>query len=384
MKFFHLSDLHIGKQLHHYNLREDQIAILDEVVDMAKEVHPDAILISGDIYDKSVPSAEAVSIFDEFLTKIAKIVPLIPVLIISGNHDNAQRLEYAAEILKKHQIYLAGHAPRTEDEHIEKVTFTDEYGEIDIYMLPFLKPSYVKNTFGDDIVETYSDAVAKLIEREEIDFENRRNVLMSHQFYTGSFAPETCDSEVISVGGIDNVDISAVKRFDYVALGHLHGRQQVGEPHIRYCGTLLKYSVSEAEHKKCLTIVTLEEKGKEAEISEILLHPIRDVKKKRGEFVKILSEAKEQDKDDYISITLTDEIEPYHPKEQLQEVYSHILEIRIDNTRTRNKLVEFDEEITSKNPLEAFCDFYREMQGQDMKEEEIAFMTKILEEIEEE
>lgn len=384
MRFFHLSDLHIGKQLHHYNLKEEQIAVLNEIADIAKELHPDGILIAGDIYDKTIPSAEAVTIFDGFLTKLSEITPEIPVLIISGNHDNAERLKFASDILKKHRIYLAGHAPRTTDEFIEKVTFSDRYGEVDVYMLPFLKPSYVKKVFNEAAPESYSDAVKRLIERENIDFNGRRNVLMSHQFYTGVKAPETCDSETISVGGIDNVDISAVKQFDYVALGHLHGRQQVGEAYIRYCGTPLKYSVSEAGHKKCLTVVTLKEKGEEPEIIELPLHPLRDVRKKKGRFEEILAQAKDEQRDDYISITLTDEVEPYHPKERLQEIYPHILEIRIDNTRTRNKLMEFDEEVVKKAPLEAFCDFYKEIQGQEIREDEKIFMMKIFEGIEEE
>ncbi len=383
MRFFHLSDLHIGKQLYHYSLREEQTQVLDEIVEQAKTLHPDAILIAGDIYDKSVPSAEAVTIFDDFLTKLSQIIPAIPVLIISGNHDSAQRLRYAAGILRRHQIYVASHAPRTADESIERVTFTDEYGEVDVYMLPFLKPSYVRDVFGDDAPDSYSGAVAGLIKREEIDFENRRNILMSHQFYTGVHAPEVCDSETISVGGIDNVDISAVENFDYVALGHLHGRQRVGQAHIRYCGTPLKYSVSEADHKKCLTMVTLKEKGTKPEITKLPLSVIRDVKRKRGTLSEIMSKVNEKEKDDYVSITLTDEIEPYQPKKQLQSVYSHILEVRIDNTRTRNKLLEFEMEEIAKDPLEAFCDFYREIQGKEIDEEERAFMMKIMEEIKE-
>ena len=380
MKFFHLSDLHIGRQLHHYNLREDQEKILGEVIDYAKLIHPDAIIIAGDIYDKSVPSAEAVSMFDEFLTALSAIEPAIPVLIISGNHDSAERLQYASGILKKHQIHLAGIAPRTPEEYIEKVTLTDEYGEVNFYLLPFLKPAYVRRVFDEEIPETYSEAVRCLIEREKIDFCNRRNVLISHQFYTGKDNPQTCDSETFSVGGIDNIDIGCVKEFDYVALGHLHGEQNVGMSHIRYCGTLLKYSVSESSHHKSLSVVTLKEKGISPQIELLPLHPLRDVQKKRGQLEEILKQAEEKEKDDYISITLTDEVEPYKPKEQLEKVFSHILEVRVDNTRTRNKLQELDEELTIKDPLESFADFYQEMQGKEMGEEEQEIMMQILEE----
>lgn len=384
MRFFHLSDLHIGKQLYHYSLKEEQIQVLDEIVKQAKKLRPDAILIAGDIYDKSVPSAEAVTIFDDFLTKLSEITPAIPVLIISGNHDSAERLKYAAGILKKHRIYVAGHAPRSADERIERVTFADEYGEVDVYMLPFLKPSYVREVFEDSILDSYSEAVEKLIGRECIDFKNKRNVLMSHQFYTGVHAPQVCDSETISVGGIDNVDISAVEKFDYVALGHLHGKQQVGSPHIRYCGTPLKYSVSEAGHKKCLTMVTLREKGTEPEITELPFPVIRDVRRKRGQLLDLLSEAKAEEKEDYVSVTLTDEIEPYQPKERLQSVYSHILEVRIDNIRMKNQLLDFEEEEEERDPLEIFVDFYREIHGQEIGEEECALMGRIMEGIKEE
>ena len=337
MRFFHLSDLHIGKQLHRYNLREDQEAILEEVVAYAKDLRPDAIIIAGDIYDKSVPSAEAVAVFDEFLTSLSEITPAIPLLIISGNHDSAQRLDYASDILKNHQIYLAGTAPRTEGEHIRKVTLNDEYGEVDFYLLPFLKPSYVRNVFPGEPPQTYGDAVAELIRREEIDYHGRRNVLVSHQFYTGNELPETCDSETFSVGGIDNVD-------------------------------------------KALTLVTLSQKGAPPKVERLALHPLRDVKKKRGNLAEILESANEEERDDYVSITLTDEVDPYKPKEQLEEVFDRILEVKADNTRTRNKLREMDEELVLKDPLETFCDFYQEMQGRQLAQEELEIMKKMFDE----
>ena len=372
MKFFHLSDLHIGKQLHRYNLKEDQQVILKEVITYAKELRPDAIVIAGDIYDKSVPSAEAVNVFDEFLTDLSEITPEIPILIISGNHDSPDRLKYASEILKRHHIYLAGNVPERPEEHIEKVTLHDAYGEVDFYLLPFMKPAYVKNIFVDGTPETYSDAVKKIIKREKIDYKDKRNVLVSHQFYVGEKAesPETCDSEVFSVGGIDNVDIGSVKEFDYVALGHLHGAQCIGKPEIRYCGTLLKYSVSESTQNKSLTVVTLKAKGEKPEIENYPLHPLRDVRRKKGTLDEIIKESRETEKDDYISITLTDEIDPYKPKEQLERIFSHILEIRVDNQRTRTKLKEMDEELVMKDPFTSFAEFYKEMQGREMNGEE--------------
>ena len=381
MKFFHLSDLHIGKQLHHYNLKDDQINILREVVEYAKKIRPNAIVIAGDIYDKSMPSAEAVTIFDEFLTSLSEIEPAIPILIISGNHDSAERLQYAADILKRHHIYLAGSIPGSSEEYLQKVTLEDGYGDVNFYLLPFMKPSYVKNVFPDDRPESYTDAIRKILDREEIDHENVRNVLVSHQFYKGSSQPMTCDSETISVGGLDQVDASVLEEFDYVALGHLHGGQNLnvaGETRARYCGTLLKYSVSECDHKKSLTVVTLKEKGEPAEIQLFPLHPIRDVQKKRGTLQEILDQALASEADDYVSVTLTDEVEPYKPKEQLQRVYHHILEIRVDNFRTRNKISEMDEEITLKDPLTNFEDFYKEIQGRAMTEEESEIINQIL------
>ena len=364
MKFFHLSDLHIGKQLHHYNLREDQEHILAEVLSYAESIHPDAIVIAGDIYDKSVPSAEAVSLFDEFLTALAKIEPAIPVFIISGNHDSAQRLDYASRLLGSHQI-----------------TLTDEFGEVDFWLLPFLKPGYVRKIFGGDMPESYTAAVQGILEREKIDF-SRRNVLVSHQFYTGKGeTPTTCESEVLSVGGIDNVDISAVQEFDYVALGHLHGVQRVGQEKIRYCGTLLKYSVSEANQKKTLHVVELKEKGSEPEIQKLPLHPLRDVRKLRGTLEEILEAEDGTGSEDYVSVTLTDEVDPYKPKEQLERKFHHILEVRMDNERTRQKLEFSEEQIRIGTPFETFCDFYKEMQGQEMSEQEQKILREILSEV---
>lgn len=384
MKFFHLSDLHIGKQLHRYNLKEDQQVILKEVIAYAKELRPDAIVIAGDIYDKSVPSAEAVTIFDEFLTELSEITPVIPILIISGNHDSPDRLNYASEILRRHHIYLVGNVPEQPEEHIAKVTLQDTYGEVDFYLLPFMKPGYVRNVFVNNVPETYADAVREIIKREKIDYNNnKRNVLVSHQFYVGEKegSPETCDSEVFSVGGIDNVDIGAVKEFDYVALGHLHGAQYVSRPKIRYCGTLLKYSVSESTQTKSLTVVTLKEKGEKPEIACYPLHPLRDVRKKKGTLEEIIKEAGEEEKEDYISITLTDEIDPYKPKEQLERVFSHILEIRVDNQRTRTKLKEMDEELVMKDPFTSFCEFYKEMQGREMNTQEETIMKEIFDNV---
>ena len=376
MRFFHLSDLHIGKQLHHYNLREDQEHILSEIVSYAEALRPDAVVIAGDIYDKTVPSGEAVAIFDDFLTRMSKIRPEIPLLIIAGNHDSAQRLDYASRLLGSHRIHIAGRAPETEDEHLKKITLADEHGNVNFYLMPFLKPGYVRGLNGCSLPENYTEAVRIVLEREKID-PRERNVIVSHQFYTGKddatgemLRPETCDSEQLSVGGIDNVDISVLRDFDYAALGHLHGAQKVGRETVRYCGTLLKYSVSEAEQEKTLHLVELGEKGTPVKVEKLPLHPLRDVRRVRGNLDDILKEADPRHRDDYVSVVLTDETDPYKPKEQLQKVYGHILEVRMDNTRTRKKLEFDDDEIRLGDPAQVFADFYREMQGRDLTGEE--------------
>ena len=381
MRFFHLSDLHIGKQLHHYSLLEDQRHILNEVVSRVKELKPDAIVIAGDIYDKSVPSAEAVSLFDDFLTELADVDEKPAVILISGNHDSAQRLDYASRILGRQNIYIAGEAPREKDEYLKKVTLCDEYGDVDFYLLPFLKPGYVRGVFEEEIPETYSEAVARILEREAPDRE-KRNVLLSHQFYTGNGkTPQTCDSELFSVGGIDNVDIAPLLQFDYVALGHLHRAQQAGEPFIRYCGTLLKYSVSEAGDTKSLHVVELGKKGEEVHVELLPLHPLRDVRTVRGEMKQIMGQAENGSCEDYISITLTDEVDPYRPKEQREKVYPHILDIRMDNARTRKRLEEFDDEVELTDPLSVFGEFYEEIQGRELSQEERGFLEQVFEKV---
>lgn len=386
MKFFHLSDLHIGKQLHAYNLKENQQAVLSQIAEKAREYRPDAILICGDIFDRAVPSGEAYTVFDKFLQELSSITPAIPVLIIAGNHDNAQRLDYASSFLEKHQIYLSVSAPAQQEEHLKKVVLHDKHGEVNFYLLPFLKPGYVRQLFAEGVVHDYESAVREILWREEIDY-GKRNVLLSHQFYTnGGQAPERCESEqlVISLGGLENVDASVVEKFDYAALGHIHGAQMVKFPHIRYCGTPLKYSVSEEHHKKSITMVTLEEKGAQALIETIPLTPIQDVRKARGLLQEVIEKATDENCHDFLSVTLTDEKEPYHPKEQLEEAYDSILEVRIDNTRTRNRIGESQGEAFCVRPMEMFRSFYQEMQGQPMTAQEEALVEEIVDEWREE
>lgn len=377
MKFFHLSDLHIGKQLHHYNMSVEQRAILSQIVSYAKKEHPQAVVIAGDIYDVPVPSAEAVSIFDEFLSSLNAIEPCIPVLIIAGNHDSAKRIDFASSILEKHEVYIAGMPPVTPQESVKRVTLQDRYGAVNFYLLPFVKPGYVRGLTEEEITG-YDMAVKVVLEREKINTAER-NVLVSHQFYTSSgVTPQTCDSEIKMVGAIENVDTAVLNVFDYAALGHIHRRQKIGREVNRYCGTPLQYSVSEAGDDKYITVVELCEKGNEPNISELPLTPVRQVRKLTGTLEDILKEANETVRNDFVSIVLTDEVEPYQPKERLEANFDHILEIRIDNSRTR-KLLDFSEErMEQLNPYNAFCTFFEEMNGRKLTELEDKLVKEII------
>lgn len=380
MRFFHLADLHIGKQLHQYSMKKEQEDILNKIVRKAQEEKPDAIVIAGDIYDKSVPSAEAVHLFDKFLTDITELTPEIAVLLISGNHDSPERLNYASEILSKHQVYISGMPPQTEEEHLKKVVLKDEYGVVNFYLMPFIKPFYVRNLWQDDGGVTYEEAVRRILEREEID-KKERNVLVAHQFFVASGEkPETSESEMAVVGGIDEVDIRVLLPFTYAALGHIHRPQKIGKPYYRYSGTPLKYSISEEKHHKSITCVELKEAGSEPVITEIPLEPLRDVRVLRGSLEEVLAQATTENKDDFLSITITDEMEPYQFNERLKEVYSHILEIRVDNTRTRTILTEAEEDFKVKTPLEICMQFFSEMQGREMTEEEETIVKEVLNE----
>jgi exonuclease SbcD len=378
MKIFHLSDLHIGKQLYFYNLRASQERVLQMIVEKAVEYRPDVVVIAGDIYDKAVPSGEAYELFDAFLNQLADIRPSIPVLIIAGNHDNAARLKFASGFLKKNHIYISVMPPQSEEEHLVKIELEDEFGLVNFYLLPFTKPAYVRKLFEEETCREYQDAVQKVIEREVLD-ETKRNVLVAHQFFVaGEEKPERSDSEMnLSVGGLDQVDIKCVEKFDYVALGHIHRAQKVGKDFIRYCGTPLKYSVSEEKHHKGILMITLGEKGSKNQYETIPLTIKPDVRSMRGTLEEVIALAKEENKDDYVSITLTDE-ELERPKDKLEEYYSRILEVRIDNKQTRAILSE-DFEENSTDPVEAFFHFYEEMNGQPLGEEAEQIFYEVLE-----
>jgi len=379
MKFIHLSDLHIGKQLHHYSLLEEQRELLNQVVAHVKKEQVDAVVIAGDIYDTTVPAAEAIVVFDGFLSALDALEQPLSIFIIAGNHDSAKRLDYASSILAKHAIHIVGMPPVHFKEGIRKVCMADAYGEVDFYLLPFVKPGYLKKLFPEETL-SFSDAVKRLLEREEID-KSKRNVLVSHQFYAGGgVSPVTCDSEVRVVGGLDNVDVSVLEPFDYAALGHIHRGQKIGAEKNRYAGTIFPYSVSEAEEEKYVTMVELREKGAELKITGLPLELPRRVQKLRGTMAEVLAMTEGGVCHDYVSITLTDEVEATHPREILEEKYDRILEIRVDNARTRKLLELGDIEMENLAPYEAFCNFFAELNGREMTEAEDALLKEVLQE----
>ena len=398
MKLFHLSDLHIGKLLCGYSLRENQERVLSRIVAYAQEEHPDAILICGDIYDKSAPSGEAYVMFDRFLEALSEIRPRIPVFIIAGNHDSPERLSYASAFLEKHSIYLSVFPPVREDEYLKKITLEDEYGPVDFYLLPFLKPGYLRPLLPEGSAFSYEEAVRFLLSREKID-PGRRNVILSHQFYTaGQSEPETCDSEiaVAMAGGLDRIDISVLDAFDYAALGHLHGSQKVGRMSARYCGTPYKYSVSEEHHHKAVTVVELGKKGEEPQLRFLPLSGLQDVRKLRGTLEEVLEEAESAAVSasagqavsgvchDFVSVTITDEQEPYRIRERLEERYDHLLELRVDNARTRARMAESGtENDPAPEPMEAFRQFYETVNHTPLPEEGERIMKRLIREIQE-
>lgn len=377
MKFFHLSDLHIGKQLHNYNLKEDQKAILTQILTIAGEEAPDAVLISGDIYDKSVPSAEAVTIFDDFLTGLTQLPHRPEIMIIAGNHDSGERISYAKSILGRHHVHISGLPPKSEEEYLKKITIQDEYGDVNFYLLPFTKPAMVHRLFeGTEL--TAAAAVQGILERECVDL-SRRNVLLAHQFFAGSGneTPILSDSETHLVGGIDLVPTATIAAFDYCALGHIHTPQKVGASHIRYCGTPLKYSVSEASQEKSLTIVTLREKGTEPEVTLRPLCPLRDLRVLHGTAEEVISDATEQNRNDYVSVTITDE-DTSQAIARIRDVYPHVLELRVDNARTRSVLSAETDETEIMDPYTVFSKFFKELQGREMSESERDVMTHVI------
>ena len=372
MKFFHLSDLHIGLKLMNRDLREDQEYIFRQITDIASREQPDAVVIAGDIYDKAVPSAEAVEVFDRFIADLAEALPQVAIMMISGNHDSAPRVNCFRNILSRQNLYMVGQPPQREDEYIEKVTLEDKYGAVNFYLLPFVKPSMVKMAVGTDENGnnlSYNDTVRRLIEREGID-ETQRNVLVSHQFYlpSGKKAEdvERMDSEIRTVGNIDQVSADVLELFDYGALGHIHKPMKVGRDCFRYCGTPLACSVSEAGQEKGILMVELSGKGKEPEISVLPLNPLRKVRVICGSLQEVL----EQTCEDYVSVILTDkaDLDVIDMQDRLRHAFPNLLEIRRENLRKADYSGEMRAQEEMLNPYELCCSFLAEL---DEEEKEI-------------
>ena len=378
MKLIHLSDLHLGKKVHEVSMLEDQRYILQEILGIIDEEAPEAVLIAGDVYDKSVPSAEAVRLLDDFLVELSRR-PL-KTCLISGNHDSPERLSFGGRLMEKSGVHIAP----VYDGTLTPLTLTDAYGPVDIYLLPFLKPAHVRRFFPEREITSYTDAMAAVLEAAEVDTD-RRNVLVTHQFVTaGSEQPDRSDSEELSVGGTDNVEACVFDAFDYAALGHIHGPQKVGRETVRYCGTPLKYSFSEAHHHKSVTVVELEEKGT-VRVSTRPLTPMRDMVELRGTYNEIMLHSFYDGTswpDDYVHITLTDEDDIPNAIGNLRTVYRNLLLLSYDNTRTRSStVVQGAEEMERKTPLMLLEEFYEQQNGLPMNEEQQQFAQKMIEDI---
>ena len=368
MKIIHLSDLHIGKRVNEISMIEDQEYILLQILQIIDEEQADAVLIAGDVYDKSMPSAEAVTLFDDFLCRLSK--RKIPTLIISGNHDSPERLAFGNRLLELGGIYISP----VYDGNIRSVVLNDEHGELVFWLLPFVKPVHVKRYYPDSGIESYTDAVRVAIEKMNIDT-SKRNVLLAHQFVTGA---STCESEEISVGGSDNVDVTVFEAFDYVALGHIHGPQNTGSHRFRYCGTPLKYSFSECNHHKSVTVVNMGEKG-ELELQLCPLTPRHDLRQIRGTFAQMQEGTAS---DDYLHIILTDEEDVPEAVGKLRLIYPNLMKLSYDNTRTRlNQIIDGAEDVQRKTPLELFEELYELQNNQPMGAEQRAFAQELIESI---
>lgn len=376
MKLIHLSDLHLGKRLNEFYMLEEQSAILNQILEIIEAEHPDGVLIAGDIYDKSIPSAEAIQLFDDFLCNLAN--QQLQVFIISGNHDSPERLAFGSRIMDASGIHLSP----VYDGKVEPIRMKDEHGAVNIYMLPFIKPAHVRRFFEDDIV-TYTDAMRVAIDNMRID-KSQRNVLVTHQFVTGA---ATCDSEEISVGGTDNVDASVFIDFDYVALGHLHGAQNCGSERVRYCGTPLKYSFSEATQQKSVTVVELGTKDA-LNIRTVELTPLHDMSEIRGTFAELTDPVYYTENsiaENYLRITLTDEDDIPDAVGRLRQIYKNLMCIDYDNKRTRShNMISGTVDAETKTAYELFAEFFEQQNNTAMSDEQSEYIKELIEKIEEE
>ncbi|MBR5507258.1 MAG: exonuclease SbcCD subunit D [Clostridia bacterium] len=374
MKFIHLSDLHIGKRVNEYSMLEDQEYILNKIINIIDEQNPDGVIIAGDVYDKSVPSADAVALFDDFLVNLSK--RNLYVFVISGNHDSPERIAFGGRLMEASKIYMSP----VYDGELSPVTLEDEYGKINIWMLPFVKPVHVRK-FNEDVeINSYTDAIRVAIDNLNIN-SSERNVMITHQFVTGA---DRTESEEISVGGTDNVDVSVFDAFDYTALGHIHRPQNCKSEKVRYSGTPLKYSFSESKDNKSVTVVEIKEKGVIV-VGTIPLKPMRDMVEIKGEYDEIMLRdfyKATSYQEDYVHITLTDEDDIPDAVGKLRTVYRNLMKLDYDNLRTRNmNSIDGAENIEKKSPYEHFSEFYEKQNNQPMSDNQSEFIQKLIEEI---
>ena len=372
MKIMHLSDLHLGKRVNEFSMIEDQTYILNEIINIIDEQKPKVIILAGDIYDKPIPPAEAVELFDDFLYKLSK--RNLYVFIISGNHDSAERIAFGSRLFDKSGIYLSP----VYNGKILPIPVDDEYGDINFYMLPFIKPVHVRRFFPDASISTYTDALNTVITDMDID-NTKRNILITHQFVTGSSRTE---SEDVSVGGSDNVDSDIFKDFDYVALGHIHRSQSCGSEYIRYCGTPLKYSFSESKDTKSITVIDIKEKG-DIKLDFIPLTPLRDMVEIKGSYNELMLKSFYENtslQKDYVHITLTDEDDIPDVITKLRVIYKNIMKLDYDNQRTRKSSeINLINAVDSISPLELFDTFYEIQNGNHLSDAQRAFLENIIE-----
>lgn len=376
MRILHLSDLHIGKRLNEFSLLDDQAYIFDQIIAIIKDKRIDGVIIAGDIFDKPTPPNGAVHLFDDFLSRLSALS--LPVFIISGNHDSAERIAFGSRLFEKSNVFISP----VYDGNIKKAVLNDEYGAVNFYLLPFIKPASVRPFFPDAAINTYNDAVKTALSTLDIN-SAERNIITAHQFVTGAFVS---DSEEILVGGLDNIDASLFDAFDYAALGHIHTPQHVGREQVRYCGTPLKYSFSEADKNKSVTVIDLKEKGS-LSIEEYPLTPRHDLRRIKGTYDELTCRANytEENRHDYIAATLTDEQEIPQAIAKLRVIYPNIMQLSYDNARTRiSQTIESAAVSDMKTPLELFDEFYALQNNQPMNEEQRRLVSRLINDIWEE
>ncbi len=376
MKFVHISDLHLGKRVNGFSLLEDQKYILTKIINTIDDEKPDGVLIAGDIYDKSVPSVEAVQLFNDFLCRLAK--RNLQVFVISGNHDSAERLSFASSLIDLSGIHIAP----VYDGKIEPFVLEDEYGKVNVYMLPFIKPTNIRTIFETEEITDYTDAVKYAIEKMNINTKER-NIIVAHQFVTGAVRSE---SEELSVGGIDNVDVSVFDSFDYVALGHIHKPQKMVRDTVRYCGSPLKYSFSEINTDKSVSVVVLKEKGN-VNITTVGLIPKHDMREIRGRYDDIVLKTNYENTatKDYVRIILTDEYDIPDVMNNLRYIYPNLMEVKYDNKRTKSfGSIDNIEKIEKKSEFDLFADFFEKQNGQALSSEQTEIVKELFKEIKEE